>query len=106
MFPFDYLYSITLADLLFYYLLLLAFVFVFSYVVTPKRKITNYKNKHVLITGGSSGLGKGTAIQLAKLGANITIIARNVAKLEEAKADIEVTSFKTRYSIQMIHSLF
>jgi len=45
--------------------------------------------KHVLITGGSSGIGKATAVQLARLGANITILARTRATLERAVDEIK-----------------
>ncbi|WP_392532298.1 SDR family NAD(P)-dependent oxidoreductase [Nostoc sp. C117] len=50
----------------------------------------NYSQKHVIITGGSSGIGKATAKLLASLGANISIIARNENVLATAKAEIEV----------------
>jgi len=40
------------------------------------------------VTGGSSGIGKCVAIVAARHGANVTIIARNVAKLEAAKKEI------------------
>jgi 3-dehydrosphinganine reductase len=49
----------------------------------------NYAQKHALITGGSSGIGKATAILLAKQSANISIIARTQATLDAAKAEIE-----------------
>ena len=39
--------------------------------------------KHVLITGGSSGIGRACAIQASRLGAKVTIIARNEDKLKE-----------------------
>ncbi|KQC08264.1 MAG: hypothetical protein APR62_05010 [Smithella sp. SDB] len=48
-----------------------------------------YKNKHVYITGGSSGIGLEIARKLFSYGANLTIIARNSAKLEDARQDIE-----------------
>ena len=35
------------------------------------------KNKNILITGASSGIGKDTAILFSKLGANVIITARN-----------------------------
>jgi len=48
-----------------------------------------YKNKHVYITGGSSGIGLEIARKLCSYGANLTIIARNSAKLDDARRDIE-----------------
>ncbi|XP_076288082.1 3-ketodihydrosphingosine reductase [Lasioglossum baleicum] len=45
-------------------------------------------NKHVVVTGGSSGIGKCVAITAAKHGAHVTIIARDVQKLEAARNEI------------------
>ncbi len=39
--------------------------------------------KHILITGGSSGIGRKCAIQASRLGARVTIIARNEERLKE-----------------------
>ncbi len=47
-----------------------------------------YHNQHVIITGGSSGIGKALAILLAQQGANITLIARDRQKLETARQEI------------------
>ncbi|TGZ50838.1 3-ketodihydrosphingosine reductase [Temnothorax longispinosus] len=52
------------------------------------RKIKDIRNKHVVVTGGSSGIGKCMAIIAAKKGANVTIIARNEQNLEKAKEEI------------------
>jgi 3-dehydrosphinganine reductase len=48
-----------------------------------------YRDRHIIITGGSSGIGLATARLLAQQGANITIIARDPAKLEQAGAALE-----------------
>ncbi len=44
--------------------------------------------KIVLITGGTSGIGKATAIQLAAKGCQVTLIARNRDKAETVKNEI------------------
>lgn len=48
--------------------------------------------KHVVITGATSGIGKASAIALAKAGAKITIVARNREKMEETLAEIRAAS--------------
>ncbi len=39
------------------------------------------KNRNAIVCGSTQGIGKASAIELAKLGANITLIARNESKL-------------------------
>ena len=51
----------------------------------------NFKNKVVLITGASSGIGKATAIELAKRGANLVLAARQFVTLCELTAELEKT---------------
>ncbi|KAJ2718380.1 3-dehydrosphinganine reductase [Coemansia sp. Benny D115] len=47
------------------------------------------KNKHCYVTGGSQGLGKSIAQDLARRGAHVTIVARREAVLKEALEDIK-----------------
>jgi 3-oxoacyl-[acyl-carrier protein] reductase len=47
----------------------------------------NLNNKNALVCGGSKGIGKASAIELALLGANVTLVARNEERL---KATLEV----------------
>lgn len=42
-----------------------------------------------LVTGGSSGIGKGCAKILAEAGAGVMVVGRRMGKLEEVKAEIE-----------------
>ena len=56
----------------------------------------DFKDKTVLITGASSGIGKETAIEFAKLGANVILVARRQEKLEELENQLKkfhVTTF-------------
>ena len=46
----------------------------------------------VLITGGTGGIGKATAIGLARMGARVGIVGRDAARAEAAAADIRSTS--------------
>ena len=48
----------------------------------------NLKNKNALICGSTAGIGKATAMELANLGANITLIARNEEKLKKVISDL------------------
>lgn len=41
----------------------------------------NLKNRKVLVTGASSGIGRATSIYLSKLGAKIVLVARNKERL-------------------------
>lgn len=46
------------------------------------------QRKNVLITGASSGLGRGMAVEFAKQGCNLALCARRVERLEELKAEL------------------
>ncbi|XP_076032598.1 3-ketodihydrosphingosine reductase [Oratosquilla oratoria] len=68
-----------------------ALCFLTSYLT---RKTKEIRGKHVLVTGGSSGIGLSVAQQAAAKGANVTLVARNVKRLEEAQMAVEKTIHK------------
>ena len=52
------------------------------------------ENKNIAITGASSGIGRATALRVAKEGANVALIARNRERLEETAAEIRAMGKK------------
>jgi len=43
----------------------------------------------VVITGGSAGVGRATALAFARTGADVALLARGAARLEEARQEVE-----------------
>lgn len=73
----------------------------------------NLAAKNILITGGTTGIGRATALQLSKLGANIFIIGQDKNHLEDAMHDIKKVAMAKSFGIladlsseQEIESLF
>ena len=54
----------------------------------------NLKGRVAVITGASSGLGKGMAKAFAEQGADIAILARRIERLEELKKELESLGVK------------
>jgi NAD(P)-dependent dehydrogenase (short-subunit alcohol dehydrogenase family) len=48
----------------------------------------DFTGKHVMITGGSTGIGKATAIKIASLAGKVTVIARRAGVLQQAVREI------------------
>ncbi len=48
----------------------------------------NFKNKNALLCGSTAGIGKASAIELASLGASITLVARNEEKLKQVLSEL------------------
>ena len=46
------------------------------------------RGKHCMITGASSGLGRVTAVELARMGASLTLVCRNRGRGEDVIAEI------------------
>jgi len=50
--------------------------------------------KNALVCGGSKGIGKAAAMQLALLGANITLVARNEDTLKSAISELDTSRYQ------------
>lgn len=53
--------------------------------------ILSLQHKNALIGGASAGIGKATAIELALLGANVTLIARTESSLQAALLELDTS---------------
>ena len=51
-------------------------------------RAAKFAGKHVVVTGGSSGIGKAIAQRLAELNAELTLVARRAPLLDDTKAEI------------------
>lgn len=78
------LYLLLLCIIVLPFLLLL----VLAFLAWPAPVKLQLKGRHVLISGGSSGIGLAMARQAAFEGAHVSILARNPAKLEAAREAI------------------
>jgi 3-oxoacyl-[acyl-carrier protein] reductase len=59
----------------------------------------NLKGKKAIITGGSRGLGKATALAFAKEGIDVAIIGRNENSLQETVAEIKALGVNATYAM-------
>ena len=57
------------------------------------------KGKKAIITGGSRGLGKATAISFAKLGIDVAITGRNEDKLKETVSELKYLGVNVTYEV-------
>ena len=55
------------------------------------------QGKHALVCGGSQGIGRAAAIELAGLGANVTVLSRSQDKLEAVVAELPKISIGQRH---------
>ena len=61
-------------------------------------KIYLYKNKNILITGASSGLGKNMALNYAKNGGRIINLSRDIKKMESLNDELnKINSHKNLF---------
>lgn len=51
----------------------------------------NLNNKNALVAGSTQGIGKAAAIELARAGASVVLLARNPTKLQEVVRDLDTS---------------
>lgn len=68
-------------------------------------------NKSIIVTGASSGIGRVCAIECAKMGAKVILLARDNDRLMEVSAEVDEVSNEVSkgkhlyYSIDLLHDL-
>jgi 3-dehydrosphinganine reductase len=62
---------------------------VYFVVKQNKRDRIDFHGKHVVITGGTQGIGYELTLEAFRQGAHVSVLARNQARLNEVKADLE-----------------
>ena len=65
----------------------------------------NLTNKTALVCGSTQGIGKATAIQLAAMGANIVLIARNEEELIKVKETLPISGNQRHFFIKVDFNL-
>jgi 3-oxoacyl-[acyl-carrier protein] reductase len=53
------------------------------------------KGKKALVCGSTQGIGKAVAVELANLGASVTLVARNEASLKQTKSELNIALGQT-----------
>lgn len=66
----------------------LLIIVLYIYKLLFSKRLYDLKGKHVLITGGSKGIGYSLAVLAVESGANLTIIARDSIILDKIKMDL------------------
>lgn len=82
--------------------IIVAFCFVFLKKNKPKQISLN--GRHVLITGGSTGIGFELAAEAVRQGANVSIMARDKNKLNAARAKLEEIQQRTKSNTSLIQA--
>lgn len=56
--------------------------------------VTDLKNKNAIVCGSTQGIGKASAMELASLGANVTLLSRNEESLKRTMEELPLHSWQ------------
>lgn len=59
----------------------------------------NLTGKRAIVCGASKGMGRATAVELASLGASVTVIARRADALEQVKAGLDTSKGQKHHAL-------
>ena len=62
---------------------------------------SSQRHGHGIVTGGSSGIGKATALKLVQQGASVTLIARSMDQLRLAQSELEACRIRPEQRVQI-----
>lgn len=66
-----------------FYIFLAILVHILVFVFVTRKRMKSIVGKHVVITGGSKGIGLCLAVECALRGSNVTVIARDEKMLSK-----------------------
>jgi len=79
---------------------ILVLIFVILFFTSENVKpYSDMSGRHVIVTGGSSGIGLSTCQKFVKLGAHVTILARDKNRLKEAEQLLTTCKIKNEQKI-------
>src|SRR5216117_3690590 len=64
--------------------------------------VANMEDRVLLVTGANSGIGRATAMGLARLGGTVVMACRNASRGEAARRDIIRDSGNSRVSLEVV----
>ena len=76
-----------------------SYVYVAANISAILLLMPNLENQIVLVTGATSGIGKVTATELAKMGAHVVLLARNAEKAEATQREIKAAAGHDRVDV-------
>uniref|UniRef100_A0A7S3YYB5 3-dehydrosphinganine reductase n=1 Tax=Lotharella globosa TaxID=91324 RepID=A0A7S3YYB5_9EUKA len=81
---------------------LLVAIAIQSLLRSARKSGKTFKGTHVVITGGSTGIGRSLAEAFVKTGAHVTIMARTIPKLQAAVKELKTVSVDSSQKIGFI----